>query len=50
LPPTPELEKFMRYEKTLENQFDKLIRRFEIAQRARSGALPPPIRLDIQEK
>jgi hypothetical protein len=49
LPPTPELEKFMRYEKTLENQFDKLIHRFEIAQRARSGALPPPIRFDIQE-
>jgi hypothetical protein len=49
LPANKELEKFMRYGTYLDKEYDRLMRNLENSQRARANALPPPIRIDIQE-
>jgi hypothetical protein len=49
LPPSAELEKLMRYGSYLDKQYDKLMHRLEIAQRAQDKDLPAPVRVTVQD-
>lgn len=48
VPDSPGLERLMRYETSLERQFDRTLNQLERIQRMRKGQnIPPPIKLDV---
>ena len=50
LPSERDAEREMRYGAHLDRQFDRIVKNLEKSQRARQGTLPPPVRIEVDNR